>query len=82
MRITRLGLRNYRVFEDAVDLELPPGLVGIYGANGSGKSALLESITWALWGKARRADKTVMGARHGLQPALGQRPDGTWSFHP
>src|SRR5438552_5637215 len=59
MRITRLGLRNYRVFEDAVDLELPPGLVGIYGANGSGKSALLESITWALWGKARTAKELV-----------------------
>jgi hypothetical protein len=21
-----------------------------------------------------------MGTRYGLQPALGQRPDGTWSF--
>ena len=22
-----------------------------------------------------------MGPRFGLQPMLGQRPDGTWSFH-
>jgi hyaluronoglucosaminidase len=32
------------------------------------------------WGAVRRADKTVMGTRYGLQPALGQRADGTWSF--
>jgi DNA repair exonuclease SbcCD ATPase subunit len=41
MRITRLYLRNYRVYEDPVEIELPPGLVGIYGLNGSGKSTLL-----------------------------------------
>lgn len=33
-----------------------------------------------VWQSVRRADKTVMGARFGLQPALGQRADGTWSF--
>jgi hypothetical protein len=35
-----------------------------------------------VWGAARRADKTVMGPRYGMQPSLGQRPDGTWSFLP
>jgi hypothetical protein len=34
-----------------------------------------------IWGAVRRADKTVMGSRFALQPMLGQRPDGTWSFH-
>ena len=53
MRITRLHLRNFRVYEDDLDLELPPGLVGIYGVNGSGKSTLLDAIRWALWGQAR-----------------------------
>jgi hyaluronoglucosaminidase len=28
----------------------------------------------------RKADCSVMGPRWGFQPALGQRPDGTWSF--
>jgi exonuclease SbcC len=51
--LTRLYLQNYRVYEDPLDLELPPGLVGIYGANGSGKSTLLEAILFCLWGKAR-----------------------------
>src|SRR3954449_11407965 len=53
MRITRLYLRNYRVFGDELDLPIPAGLVGIYGANGSGKSTLVESIRWSLFGKAR-----------------------------
>src|SRR5436305_5243621 len=52
MRLTRVRLRNYRVYED-LDLELPPGLIGVYGSNGAGKSALCESIRFALWGKAR-----------------------------
>jgi exonuclease SbcC len=51
--LTRLSLRNYRVYEDALDLELPPGLVGIYGPNGAGKSVLLEAILFALYGRAR-----------------------------
>ncbi len=53
MRVTRIHLRNYRVFEDDLDLEIPPGLVGVYGSNGAGKSALIESIRFSLYGKSR-----------------------------
>src|SRR5437899_908143 len=52
MRVTRLSLRNFRVFSE-LDLEVPPGVVGIYGPNGAGKSTLVESILWALFGVAR-----------------------------
>ncbi|MGQ0519714.1 MAG: AAA family ATPase [Actinomycetota bacterium] len=53
MLLKRVYLRNYRVFEDELDLEIPPGLVGIYGANGAGKSYLCESVLFALWGRTR-----------------------------
>ena len=59
MRLTRLYLRNFRVYEEPVDLEMPPGLVGIFGRNGAGKSTLLESITWTLWGRARTAKDQI-----------------------
>ncbi|HET9061347.1 MAG TPA: SMC family ATPase [Acidimicrobiales bacterium] len=62
MLIDRIYLRNYRVYEDELDLALPPGLVGIYGPNGAGKSTLLESIVWALWGKARTGKELVPSA--------------------
>jgi exonuclease SbcC len=60
--IDRIYLRNYRVFEDELDLVVPPGLVGVYGPNGAGKSTLLESILWTLWGKARTGKEEVPSA--------------------
>ncbi|MHB1496989.1 MAG: AAA family ATPase [Acidimicrobiales bacterium] len=59
MLIKRIYLRNYRVFEEELDLELPSGLVGVYGPNGAGKSSLLESVLWALWGKARTTKEEI-----------------------
>ena len=65
MLITRLYLRNFRVYEDELDLHIPPGLVGIYGPNGSGKSTLLEAILFTLWGKARTAKEQIRSAGTG-----------------
>ncbi|MEA2972404.1 MAG: repair protein SbcC/Rad50 [Actinomycetota bacterium] len=62
MRITRLHLRNYRVYEEPLDLEIPPGLVGIYGPNGGGKSTIVESIRWTLFGKSRTANDEIRTA--------------------
>jgi hypothetical protein len=46
MRITRLYLRNFRVYEDELDLHLPAGLVGIYGPNGGGKCLPANTRVW------------------------------------
>ncbi len=62
MLIDRVYLRNYRVFEEELDLAIPPGLVGVFGPNGAGKSTLLESILWALWGQARTKKEEVPSA--------------------
>lgn len=62
MLLTRLYLRNFRVFEDELDLPVPPGLVGIYGPNGSGKSTLLEAILFTLWGRSRTAKDEIRSA--------------------
>jgi DNA repair protein SbcC/Rad50 len=65
--IKRLYLRNFRVYEDELDLELPPGLVGIYGQNGAGKSTLLEAILFTLWGKARTTKEHIRSAGVGAE---------------
>jgi DNA repair protein SbcC/Rad50 len=58
VRVTRLSLRNFRVFPE-LDLEVPPGVVGIYGPNGAGKSTLVESMLWALFGVARTSKEAL-----------------------
>ena len=63
MRLVELSLRNYRVFEE-VDLELPARVIGIFGVNGSGKSALVESIQYGLYGRARTAKDQIR--THGI----------------
>jgi DNA repair protein SbcC/Rad50 len=63
MRVAELSLRNYRVYEE-LDLELPARVIGIFGPNGSGKSTIVESILWALYGRARTAKGEIR--THGL----------------
>ena len=58
MRVAELSLRNYRVYEE-LDLELPARVIGIFGPNGSGKSTIVESILWALYGRARTAKSEI-----------------------
>jgi DNA repair exonuclease SbcCD ATPase subunit len=52
VHLRSLSLRNYRVYREA-DLEFPDGLVGIYGANGSGKSTIIEAIRYSCYGESR-----------------------------
>lgn len=59
MLLTRIYMRNFRVYEDEVNLEIPPGLVGIYGPNGAGKSTLLEAVLFTLWGKSRTTKEHI-----------------------
>ena len=58
MHLTRLTCATTASTE-AVDLELPDGLVGIYGANGSGKSTLIEAIPFALFGYSRARQRDL-----------------------
>lgn len=57
MRLVSLKLKNYRQHEESL-IEFPDGLIGIIGLNGAGKSSLIESIAWTLFGNlAARTDK-------------------------
>ena len=55
----RLRLQNFLCFgEDVPTLDLDGvRLACLCGQNGHGKSALLDAMTWALWGSARGSDR-------------------------
>src|SRR5438105_9794439 len=49
MRINSIRLQNFRQHADPCS-QFDSGLTGIIGANGTGKSTILEAIAWALYG--------------------------------
>ncbi|MEA2573585.1 MAG: repair protein SbcC/Rad50 [Chloroflexia bacterium] len=51
----RLSLRNFMCYRDTAEVLDLTGvhLACLAGENGAGKSALLEAMTWSLWGRAR-----------------------------
>lgn len=48
MRFTRLRLNGFKSFVDPTDLVIHPGLTGVVGPNGCGKSNLLEALRWVM----------------------------------
>ncbi len=48
MKLSRVKLTGFKSFVDPVELRIMPGLTGIVGPNGCGKSNLLEAIRWAM----------------------------------
>ncbi len=48
MKFDRLRLHGFKSFVDATDLNIEPGLTGVVGPNGCGKSNLLEALRWVM----------------------------------
>ena len=48
MRIRRLRLSGFKSFVDPTELVIAPGLTGVVGPNGCGKSNLLEALRWVM----------------------------------
>jgi exonuclease SbcC len=66
VRLTSLRLQNFRQHADT-HIVFHDGLTGIIGANGSGKTTILEAIAWALYGQdaARGKKETLRWMRAG-----------------
>src|SRR5690349_9372056 len=55
MQVERLRLTGFKSFVDATELAIEPGLTGIVGPNGCGKSNLVEALRWVMGeGSAKR----------------------------
>ena len=48
MRFRRLRLSGFKSFVEPAELRIEPGLTGVVGPNGCGKSNLLEAIRWVM----------------------------------
>lgn len=48
MKFNRLRLSGFKSFVDPIDLDILPGMTGVVGPNGCGKSNLLEALRWAM----------------------------------
>ncbi len=48
VRLTRLRIAGFKSFAEPVSLDIRPGLTGIVGPNGCGKSNVVEALRWAM----------------------------------
>ncbi len=48
VQFTKLRLSGFKSFVDSTELLIEPGLTGIVGPNGCGKSNLVEALRWAM----------------------------------
>ncbi|HUS80156.1 MAG TPA: AAA family ATPase, partial [Armatimonadota bacterium] len=58
MYLRRLEMRGFKTFADRTELEFGPGMTGVVGPNGVGKSNIADAILWALGEQSQRAIRT------------------------
>ncbi len=55
MQFQRLRLSGFKSFVDPTDFRIEPGLTGVVGPNGCGKSNLLEALRWVMGANSAKA---------------------------
>ena len=55
MKLTRLRLIGFKSFVEPSDVHIEPGLTGIVGPNGCGKSNLVEALRWVMGEASHKA---------------------------
>ena len=59
MQVKRLKLSGFKSFVEPAELRVEPGLTGVVGPNGCGKSNVLEAIRWVM---GESSPKSMRGA--------------------
>ena len=76
MSLSKIVLRNFRCFS-GVDLDLSPGINFFYGANGSGKTSILEAAYIFSNGKSFKSANLTSLIKHNSEKFLLKGFDGT-----
>ncbi len=58
MKFTKLHIAGFKTFVEATDFLIEPGLTGIVGPNGCGKSNLVDAMRWVM---GENSSKTMRG---------------------
>ena len=74
MKFSRLKLHGFKSFSDEMTLVMEPGLTGIVGPNGCGKSNLVEAMRWVMGESSYKAMRAsgmddVIFSGSGTRPA-------------
>ncbi|OYW79057.1 MAG: chromosome segregation protein SMC, partial [Asticcacaulis sp. 32-58-5] len=78
MQFQRLKLSGFKSFVDASEFRIDPGLTGIVGPNGCGKSNLLEALRWVMGATSAKAMRG-MGMDDVIFAGSDKRPSRNWA---
>jgi chromosome segregation protein len=73
MKLTRLRIVGFKTFVEPTDIPIEPGLTGIVGPNGCGKSNLVEALRWAM-GESSHKSMRAAGMDDVIFAGSGGRP--------
>jgi chromosome segregation protein len=73
MRFNKLRLAGFKSFCEATDFTIEPGLTGIVGPNGCGKSNLVEALRWVM-GENSYKNMRASGMEDVIFSGSGNRP--------
>ncbi|WP_404402456.1 AAA family ATPase [Pelagibacterium halotolerans] len=73
MKFSRLKLVGFKSFTDPVELVMEPGLTGVVGPNGCGKSNLVEALRWVMGESSYKAMR-ASGMDEVIFSGSGNRP--------
>jgi chromosome segregation protein len=73
MKLTRLRLVGFKSFVEPTDLLFEPGLTGVVGPNGCGKSNLVEALRWVM-GESSHKNMRAAGMDEVIFAGSGTRP--------
>lgn len=73
MHLTRLKLTGFKTFVEPTEFQIQPGLTGIVGPNGCGKSNLVEALRWVM-GESSFKNMRGSGMDDVIFGGSGERP--------
>ena len=73
MKFERLRLAGFKSFCDPTEFKIEPGLTGVVGPNGCGKSNLVEALRWVM-GESSYKNMRASGMDDVIFSGAGVRP--------